>query len=143
LNSYSKVKSAQDKLISARNTVACLKNLNELSVTVSKMPQLKSTIQETYTDRIWNPFMATLMDEDIKKRITTAYTKILEPYFLKQTEESLTCENISALNGNITETYHSVLMLKDKDTKKLERKLKKEKDPLTILELLNVQNTKQ
>lgn len=143
LNSYSKVKSAQDKLISARNTVACLKNLNELSVTVSKMPQFKSTIQETYTDRIWNPFMATLMDEDIKKRITTAYTKILEPYFLKQTEESLTCENISALNGNITETYHSVLMLKDKDTKKLERKLKKEKDPLTILELLNVQNTKQ
>jgi len=83
------------------------------------------------------------MDEDIKKRITTAYIKILEPYFLKQTEESLTCENISALNGNITETYHSVLMLKDKDTKKLERKLKKEKDPLTILELLNVQNTKQ
>ncbi len=143
LNSYSKVKSAQDKLISARNTVACLKNLNELSVTVSKMPQFKSTIQETYTDRIWNPFMATLMDEDIKKRITTAYTKILEPYFLIQTEESLTCENISALNENITETYHSVLMLKDKDTKKLERKLKKEKDPLTILELLNVQNTKQ
>lgn len=143
LNNYSKVKSAQEKLISARNTVACLKNLNELAVTVSKMPQFKSTIQETYTDRIWNPFMATLMDEDIKKRITSAYTKLLEPYFLKQIEDSLTCENISALNGNISKTYHTVLMLKDKDTKKLERRLKREKNPSTILELLNVQNTKQ
>ena len=143
LNNYSKVKSAQDKLNAARNTVTCLKNLNELSSTVSQMSEFKSTIQETYTDRIWNPFMATLMDEDIKKRITSAYIKILDPYFLKQIEESLTCENISELNSNITANYHTVLMLKDKDTKKLERKLKKEKDPLTILELLNVQNTKQ
>ena len=143
LNNYSKVKSAQDKLNAARNTVGCLKNLNELSSTVSQMSEFKSAIQETYTDRIWNPFMATLMDEDIKKRITSAYMKILEPYFLKQIEESLTCENISELNSNITENYHTVLMLKDKDTKKLERKLKKEKDPLAILELLNVQNTKQ
>ncbi len=143
LNDYSKVKSAQNRLTAARSTLSCLKNLNELSVTVSKMPTFKSTIQDSYTDRIWNPFMATLMDEDIKKRITSAYTKILEPYFLKQIEQSLTCENTFNLNEHINATYHTVIMLKDKDTKKLERKLKKEKDPSVILEMLNVQNTKQ
>lgn len=143
LNDYSKVKSAQNRLTAARSTLTCLKNLNELSVTVSKMPTFKSTIQDSYTDRIWNPFMATLMDEDIKKRITSAYTKILEPYFLKQIEQSLTCENTFNLNEHINATYHTVIMLKDKDTKKLERKLKKEKDPSVILEMLNVQNTKQ
>ncbi|WP_291967392.1 hypothetical protein [Maribacter sp.] len=143
LNDYSKVKSAQNRLTAARSTVTCLKNLNELSVTVSKMATYKSTIEDSYTDRIWNPFMATLMDEDIKKRITAAYTKILEPYFLEQIEQSLTCENTTNLDEQINATYHTVIMLKDKDTKKLERKLKKEKDPTVILEMLNVQNTKQ
>ncbi|CAN0604137.1 unnamed protein product, partial [Ectocarpus sp. 12 AP-2014] len=43
LNDYSKVKSAQNRLTAARSTLTCLKNLNELSVTVSKMPTFKST----------------------------------------------------------------------------------------------------
>jgi len=141
LNDYSKVKSAQNRLTAARSTVNCLKNLNGLSNTVSQMPVYKTTIQESYTDRIWNPFMATLMDEDIKKKITSAYSKILEPYFLKEIEQHLSCGTMETLNGNIKATYTKILELKDKDTKKLERKLKKEKDPVKVLELLNVQNT--
>ncbi|WP_324027322.1 hypothetical protein QSV08_05560 [Maribacter sp. BPC-D8] len=141
LNDYSKVKSAQNRLIAARSTVKCLDNLNELSSTVSQMPAYKTTIEESYTDRIWNPFMATLMDEDIKKKITSAYSKILEPYFLAEIEQHLSCDIIEDLNNTITATYKKVLELKDQDTKKLERKLKKEKDPVTVLEMLNVQNT--
>ncbi|MEP2237317.1 MAG: hypothetical protein ABJI22_03080 [Maribacter sp.] len=141
LNDYSKVKSAKNRLTEARNTVKCLENLNALSITVSQLPQYKITIEESYTDRIWNPFMATLMDEDIKKKITSAYSKILEPYFLDEIAQHLSCDSIGALNDTINATHTKVLELKDKDTKKLERKLKKEKDPIAILELLNVQNT--
>ncbi|TDS15093.1 hypothetical protein DFQ03_1729 [Maribacter caenipelagi] len=141
LNEYSKVKSAQNRLAAARSTVDCLNNLNDLSRTVSLMPAYQTDIIENYTDRIWNPFMATLMDEDIKKRITSTYTKILEPYFLTEIEQQISCESIEDLNKNITATYKKILELKDQNTKKLERKLKKEKDPVTVLEMLNVQNT--
>ena len=81
------------------------------------------------------------MDEDIKKKITSAYSKILEPYFLTEIEQHISCETIEDLNNTITATYKKVLELKDQDTKKLERKLKKEKNPVTVLEMLNVQNT--
>ncbi|TVZ14281.1 hypothetical protein JM81_0482 [Maribacter sp. MAR_2009_72] len=140
LNDYSKVKSAQNRLIQARKTVTCLAGLNQLVRTVEKMPKYKGTLKDTYTDRIWNPFMATLMDEDIKRRITTAYNKILEPYFLNETS-ALDCDKVSTLNDQINSTYLQILELRDQETKKLERKLKKEKDPSTILQMLNVQNT--
>ncbi len=141
INDYSKVKSAENRLASARTTVECLNNLNELSKTVSQMPIYQTTIKESYTDRIWNPFMATLMDEDIKKRITSAYSKSLEPYFLNEIDQHLSCDTTKELNSTINATYAKILELKDQDTKKLERKLKRQKDPITILEMLNVQNT--
>lgn len=141
INDYSKVKSAENRLASARTTVECLNNLNELSKTVSQMPIYQTTIKESYTDRIWNPFMATLMDEDIKKRITSAYSKTLEPYFLNEIDQHLSCDTTKELNSTINATYTKILELKDQDTKKLERKLKRQKDPITILEMLNVQNT--
>ncbi|WP_396634461.1 hypothetical protein [Maribacter sp. R86514] len=141
INDYSKVKSAENRLASARTTVECLNNLNELSKTVSQMPVYQTTIKESYTDRIWNPFMATLMDEDIKKRITSAYSKSLEPYFLNEIDQHLSCDSTKELNSTINATYTKILELKDQDTKKLERKLKRQKDPITILEMLNVQNT--
>ena len=141
INDYSKVKSAENRLASARTTVECLNNLNELSKTVSEMPVYQTTIKESYTDRIWNPFMATLMDEDIKKRITSAYSKSLEPYFLNEIDQHLSCDTTKELNSTINATYTKILELKDQDTKKLERKLKRQKDPITILEMLNVQNT--
>tara|TARA_R110002051_G_scaffold137916_2_gene210572 strand:- start:76927 stop:78816 length:1890 start_codon:yes stop_codon:yes gene_type:complete len=141
LNDYSKVKSAQNRLTAARSAVKCLENLNTLSITVSQMPIYQTDIKESYTDRIWNPFMATLMDEDIKKKITTAYSKILEPYFLNQIAEHISCDTMEVLNNNINTTYSKILELKDQDTKKLERRLKKEKDPIAVLELLNIQNT--
>jgi hypothetical protein len=141
INDYSKVKSAENRLSAARTTVECLNNLNELSKTVSEMPIYQTTIKESYTDRIWNPFMATLMDEDIKKRITSAYSKTLEPYFLNEIDQHLSCDTTKELNSTINATYAKILELKDQDTKKLERKLKRQKDPITILEMLNVQNT--
>ncbi len=141
INDYSKVKSAENRLSAARTTVECLNNLNELSKTVSEMPIYQTTIKESYTDRIWNPFMATLMDEDIKKRITSAYSKTLEPYFLNEIDQHLSCDTTKELNSTINATYTKILELKDQDTKKLERKLKRQKDPITILEMLNVQNT--
>ena len=141
LNDYSNIKIAQQKLGAARNTLICLKRLNSLAITVGKMPENWKTIEENYKDRIWNPFMATLMDEEVKKRITDAYNDVLVPYFLQEIENRLSCENSSELNEEINSSFSNIIELRNQDTKKLERKLRREKNPKVVLELLNMQNS--
>lgn len=140
LHAYSNIKSAQSKLEFARTTVSCLQELLALAQTVVQMPERWNTIQEAYTDRIWNPFTATLMDEEVKKRITSAYIKILEPYFLKEIEHHLTCETVKELDSNINGSFTNISGLRDMETRKIERKLRRENDPKVVLQLLNVQN---
>lgn len=140
LNAYSNLKSSKNKIQAARDVGICLSRLKALAHTVVKMPSYWNTIQETYTDRIWNPFTATLMDEAIKKRITSSYINVLEPYFLGELQAAnLSCKKINMLHSNITDSYTKIISLKEEDTDKLERRLRRENDPVTVLELLNVQ----
>jgi len=112
--------------------------MNRLANTIATLPEKAITIQEKYTDRIWNPFMANLMDEAVKKRITTAYTKILVPYYLKMAQEETDCGNVDELTQLIKATNERMLTLRDEDTSKLERKLKRIKDPNAILRLFDL-----
>ncbi len=141
LKEYSNRKASSNTLATANSIKTCLIDLTNLAHTISKMPAYADTVRTTYTDRIWNPFTATLMDEDVKKRITTAYENVLEPYFLNEIAEGLSCETILELNNTINSTYARIKALRDEETKKLERRLRREQDPLMVLQLMNVQNT--
>ncbi len=127
-----------ESLDKARVLLSCYKSMNKLANTIANLPAVSMTIQEKYTDRIWNPFMANLMDEAVKKRITTAYTKILIPYFLKMANEQVDCSNVEALEHLIGKTNDRMFALRDEDTSKLERKLKRVKDPNAVLRLFNL-----
>jgi len=85
--------------------------------------------------------MATVMNEEVKKRITTAYTKTLIPHFITEINTSLSCENVVTLSNQITHTNSRMVELREEDTKKLERKLRKEKDPREIMKLLHQQSS--
>ena len=78
----------------------------------------------------------------VKKRITESYEEVLIPYFLKATS-SLECGNVKALNEQIIQTHKTILGLRNKDTRKLERKLRREKRPMEVLQLLQVTSTPQ
>ncbi|WP_276389000.1 hypothetical protein [Eudoraea chungangensis] len=125
----------------AEELVVCFKELNQLGRTIGSLPQQRDSLKKHYTDGVWNPFMATVMEEEVKKRILAAYDKVLVPYFLKNIETSLSCETAKEFSQQIQRTNQRMFALRDEETKKLERKLRKEKDPETVLELFNLGNS--
>jgi hypothetical protein len=136
LGAYAKTEVLSDKISAAAVLTICFENLKTLGTAVKEMPGQWIEIKELYQDRVWNPFMATVMDEEVKKRITTAYRKVLIPYFFKKIEQDLDCDTAAVLRDQIQSSYQGVLELREGETKKLERKLRKEKDPIKIIKLL-------
>lgn len=139
LSRYATIKEQKEKLEYGTSLKNCFKELSMLSALVAGLPAEASEIDSLYIDSVWNPFMAVVMDEEVKKRLIAAYDKVLIPYFLKRATDELSCENAGNLNHDIQQTNQRMRALRDEETKKLERKLRREKDPSTILRLLNVQ----
>ncbi len=142
LSRYATMEDAAAKLDKARELTACLEDLEKLALAVSPLPEQEAQVKEAYQDAVWNPFMAVIMNEEVKKRITGAYRKTLIPYFLQTVETELSCANAGALAKIIPQAHERILELREEDTSRLERKLRREKDPLAVLELfgLDIQN---
>lgn len=136
LAAYAKTEVLTEKIADAERLTKCLVNLHELGESVLQIPAQWLEIEKLYQDRVWNPFMATVMDEAIKKRMTNAYRKVVTPYFLKEIEQNLNCDIAAVLRKQIQGSYQTLIQLRAVDTKKLERKLRKEKDPKKIINLL-------
>ncbi len=133
----SKVSTNEDVEL-AKALVSCHEQMYQLALTVVAQPSRTAELSTLYEDRIWNPFMATLMDEAVKKRITSAYQKVLIPYFMEQINTALSCDNVGEINLLLDSVYNRMLEIRDEDTKKLERKLRKETDALKIQELFRL-----
>lgn len=133
VNQFSNLNGSTNKLESARAVVACLQNIKVLSSRILHLPEHSKKIKETYEDDVWNPFMATIMKEEVKKRITQAYENVLVPYALSTIAPEMDCENTEKISGFFDEAFDKVLELRDKDTSKLERKLRREKNPQTVI----------
>ncbi|CAN0596455.1 unnamed protein product, partial [Ectocarpus sp. 12 AP-2014] len=130
--------SSEEDLELARKLVVCHESMYQLALSVAALPAQSVAISKLYEDRIWNPFMAILMDEAVKKRITSAYQKVLIPYFLDQINTKLSCANVDDINLLLDALHNRMLELRYEDTKKLERKLKKETDVLTVIDELRL-----
>ena len=139
LADYSNMQEVEAKVDYAKQLVLCYNQLQSLVDSIGALPVKWRTIQEKYQDRIWNPFMATLMDEEVKKRITGAYRKVLVPYFFEQIRKESVCDHAGDLVRLMQDSYQRMLQLRDEDTSKLERKLRKEEDPQVVLQLFNLQ----
>ena len=79
------------------------------------------------------------MEEEVKKKITSAYRNVLIPFLVNEASGELDCVKADNLNQLLTGLHVRMLELREEDTHKLERKLRKEKDPHTILQLFNLQ----
>lgn len=141
LGTYASLKDPEQKLSYGISIKSCLEQLIELTNTVAALPTKMEEIQDLYLDSIWNPFMATVMDEEVKKRITAAYSKILVPYFIDGINSNLDCENVTQFTDQINLTNERMVELREEDTQKLERKLRKEKNHDEIMRLFYRQAT--
>ena len=80
------------------------------------------------------------MDEEVKKRITTAYRKKVVPYLLDQVNNKLSCDNATKFIQLFEQLDKRMVEMRDENTAKLERKLRREQDPEAILELFQIQS---
>ena len=138
LAQYATEESLLTKPNKALQLIECMKTLQSLAKSLARQPVRSNEIQELYTEEVWNPFTATIMNDQVKQRITEAYDQVLIPYLHQQIENKLKCENSEYYLNLLDELYDKMVALRNQDTSKFERKLKNEKDPLVVLELFNL-----
>ncbi len=143
LREYSNGDNSGNKTRQAQALITCFEQMSELSLLLSGQPAQWAEIQEAYTDQVWNPFTATVMEEEIKKHILTAYRSVLMPYILQSIESGLTCDNTQQWVILLEKVHLRMNEMVTEDTKRLERKLKRERDPEVVLELIGIQNSRQ
>lgn len=139
LGAYSALQDMLEKPGRARLLTGCFGQMQELSKTVATQDARTNEIKVAYTDEVWNPFTATVMSEEVKRRIVEAYREVLLPYLFQELDNTLSCNTTGHLLTLLEKVHQRMLELRTEDTSKLERKLKKERDPLVIMRLLNIQ----
>ena len=142
LKHYSTIERVQNKIDTAAHLVTCFKEMIALSYIISDLPAEWIKIQELYSDRVWNPFTATLMDEEVKRRIPSSYKKTLIPFYLGKLDSELTCGNADGIIQLFDQTHQRMMELREEDTSKLERRLKRKNDPLEIMQLFGIEPIK-
>lgn len=138
LRSYSSNKDLASKPTQVRALILCLQNLKALVTSLAQLPDRWAKIQKLYTEQVWNPFTSTIMDDQIKKRVTQAYQELLIPSILKSIETDLECANTQAHQKTLDMLYQKMQELRKQNTKRLERKLKRENNPEVVLELFGI-----
>lgn len=138
LKNYVSMKEDEEKLQYSSKLATCFKITRDLADTLKKLPEQEAQILELYQDQVWNPFTATVMDEEVKRRITRAYKTIIVPYYLNLVERQLTCDNINQRINNFNRLHQRMIDLRKEETKKLERKLKRTKEPEEVLSRLGL-----
>jgi len=138
LEEYSLMEGVVVKQEEAKNLIVCLNNLEELAKSINNLSEQQKEIEELYVDDIWNPFTSTVMSERVKTRIVQAYNEVLVPFILDEIKNNLNCANTVSLKRLNQKIHKRMIELREEDTEKIERKLRKEKDPKTILTLFEI-----
>ena len=138
IDSYANLEEGLDEDAQATRAITCLEAFEALTVTLIGLERRQETIENRYTDEVWNNFTSTLMTERIKRRLIDAYVDELVPYFKTSATEGLTCDRAASLHYEITTTHARMAKLRDQDTEDLEDALRDTDDPRAILQLIGV-----
>jgi len=117
---------------------ACYRNLIDLHSLLEALPDRRKTIEDLYTRTVWNPFTYTDMEETVKERLYSAYDEILFPYLMDRIEEQLSCNNVDAILVDLPALFERMKSLREQDTQTIEKELRRENDPQTIAQLLEL-----
>ncbi len=138
LTEYANMPEGFNKLDRAKSLKQCFQKVDVLLDSLAILPEKQKQIDYLYKDKIFNPFTSTLMDGKIKKRITEAYHERAMPYLLKQVAQLNSCDDIDTLTSAFDSLHQRLVALRDEETYRLERRLKRADDPAEILRLFQV-----
>lgn len=143
LATYANISNPGEKLSFGEDLQSCLEDIRSLIKLLSNFPEKIKEIKALYTDDIWNPFMATVMEEEVKKRIVEAYRDILVPYFVQTISQTGECDWFALLREQIVYANNRMVDLRNEETRKLEGKLKRARTAEEILKLFQQQIPKE
>jgi len=95
-------------------------------------------IDERYTRVVWNPYTFTDMEETVKERLYFAYKNHLLTHLLNRLEQTIYNGAMAETKSHFDALFEKMKTLREVDTKDLERALRRQTNPRTIAELLEL-----
>jgi len=136
LNSYSKSTSIEVKMTQIEPLLNCFDNVQDIARTMSYVPANKDVIQEAYTREVFNPYTFTNMEETVKQPIYKSFNQVILPGLFGNLS-SLSCDNLKDLDKNFDKAFEGMIQLLERDTRRLERRIRRISEPAKAAELLN------
>lgn len=118
--------------------ISCFDKILEANMSLFKLQKKVENLEELYTRTLWNPYTFTYMDEIVKDRVYMVYKNEILPFLITKFETELNCQNIEQLNQNFSTLYNRMVVLRETDTKEIEKSLRrtfKLEEKLKILSL--------
>lgn len=128
-----------DKINVIDSLLACYDEVLELYKVQANLPDQIKLLDEMYTNTVWNPYYLVDMDERMKERVYKAYENILLPYLHDHVKSSIECGRVKAIANNYKILFDRMKEIKEQDTKKEERLLRRTNDVEKVLEILNIE----
>lgn len=131
----------EERLKASDSLISCFQNLVFLYDVLAEQPDKIQKIDDLYMRNIWSPFTYTYMDERVKERIFEAYDNIVYPQVMDYLKNNINCSKIKSSAENLNAIYSKMVKLRDRDTKQLERELRKANKLEEVNEIMNLNLT--
>ena len=131
-------KDVEERLDKTQFVIDCFKTIGTLYSKLVDLEEKKERIEESYKREVWSPVTYTYMTETIKERIYNAYKNYLLDKVVDDIKKSIGCEKLDEKMENISILYKEMMAIRDRDTSKEERALRRVKDADKILSILNI-----
>jgi hypothetical protein len=105
---------------------------------LNKIPTKLERIDELYKRVVFNPYTFTDMEERVKEKVYLYFEQVILPQIILDINQNMSCDNFYEKVENIDKLYRQMVLLREKDTKDLERLIKKNENVNEILKMFNV-----
>lgn len=130
-------KDTDERLSIADSLSDCFKKLIILFELQAELPKKLDRLDDLYSRTVWNPYTMTDMEERIKERIYNTFEKDVLPELLKELNSDINCTRIEKSIQKTNEYYKLLVDLREKDTKELEREIRRAGSSTQRADILN------
>jgi len=120
------------------NYLVCFDQILELYDFLADLKLKVDRLDETYIRTSFNPYLMVDMDERVKERLYNAYQDIVLPYLFEKMKNEFDCKNINSNTDNIKNLINRMSQFRDEDTSAKERQLRRVKDALEVLFIMEL-----
>ncbi|MFN3918502.1 MAG: hypothetical protein ACK4K0_12300 [Flavobacteriales bacterium] len=142
MEKYIVITDLEDRKNQAKKIISALESIKQIHAQLKEILEYKERLDIAFTKYTYNPYTGKNdLKERAKKRLYQKAVEELLPILIKELEEEKSTEIAQEKTNTIVHLYNRLLelvKLSDKETRKLEKKLRKESDPERIKRLLDL-----